>query len=149
MPFLPKSSRKKQRLRLPLRQRSNRTKRWCSRERNSLWSKPEAVSHHRYNCSTFSAMLSRRKSPNVKLPQNRSLSLHLPHFPRLPKAARRHTDWKTRTSCGGNRTRRKGCSSVPMRAYGTNISERVHCWLRTFKSECLSVIWRTTECSSP
>lgn len=23
------------------------------------------------------------------------------------------------------------------------------CWLRTFKSECLSVIWRTTECSSP
>ena len=55
----------------------------------------------------------------------------------------------TRESCGGSRTRRKGCSSVPTRAYGTNTSKRGLCWLRTFRSECLSVIWRTTACFSP
>ena len=73
-----------------LRQGSNHTERRCNRKRNSRRSKTEAVSHRRYNCSTFSAMLSRRKSPNVKLPQNRSLSCHPRYFPRLHKAARRH-----------------------------------------------------------
>ena len=43
----------------------------------------------------------------------------------------------------------KGMQQRPYEGYGMNTSERVLCWLRTFRSECLSVIWRTTACSSP